>query len=65
MRALLILLGSLLVVAGLLFVGQGSGWFPYPRSSFMVGASPWVTRGAALVVLGVVLLLFASRAARR
>ncbi len=65
MRAILILLGSVLVLVGLLFVGQGSGWFPYPSRSFMVGASPWVARGAALAVSGVVLLFFGRRAGRR
>ena len=65
MRTLLILLGSVLVLVGLLFVGQGSGWFPYPRGSFMVGASPWVTRGVALAAVGVALLLFGRRAGRR
>ena len=62
--AILTLLGWVLVIAGLLFVGQGSGWFPYPRQSFMVGASPWITRGAAIAVAGCV-LLFLARIARR
>ena len=62
MRGLLILLGALLVVAGLLFVGQGSGWFPHPRRSFMVGASPWVARGALIATFGAVLLFVGRRA---
>ena len=64
MLASLLLLGSVLVLVGLLFVGQGSGWFPYPRSSFMVGASPWMARGAVIAAVGVVLLLLAHRARR-
>ena len=64
-RAILILVGSILVLVGLLFVGQGSGWFPFPQSSFMVGASAWVVRGAALAAVGVVLLLAAQRVGRR
>ncbi len=64
MRGILILLGAILLLSGLLFVGQGSGWFPYPRSSFMVGASPWAARGAVLAAVGVA-LLFASRVGRR
>ena len=65
LRGSLILLGAVLVLVGLLFVGQGSGWFPYPSSSFMVGASPWVVRGGALAATGIVLLAVAYRAGRR
>ena len=65
MRGILILLGSVMVLAGLLFAGQGAGWFPYPRSSLMVGASPWVARGAAIAAIGVVLLFLGRRAGRR
>ncbi len=54
----------MVLLAGLQFVGQGSGWFPYPRSSFMVGASPWVARGAALAAAGCVLLVVGRRLRR-
>ena len=57
MRALLAGVGALVLVAGLLFLAQGTGLFPYPRSSFMIGAHAWVWRGAALAVLGGVLIL--------
>lgn len=65
MRAILTAFGVVLVLTGLLFVGQGSGWFPYPRSSFMVGASPWTVRGAVIAAAGALLLIAAPRIGRR
>jgi hypothetical protein len=37
MRALLTLIGIVAVVSGLLFVGQGTGYIPWPSASFMIG----------------------------
>jgi hypothetical protein len=59
MRTLLRIAGTLLVVLGFLFMAQGSGYLPWPRESFMVGAGEWVYYGGGIVVLGV-LILFAS-----
>ncbi len=59
MKALL-LAGILLLALGLLFMAQGSGYFPYPAKSFMVGAVKWVYYGGAIAVVGIV-LIFASR----
>jgi len=53
-RTLLLILGIAAVLAGLVFMGQGSGWFPYPRSSFMIDQRPWLYRGAVLLVAGLV-----------
>ncbi len=60
MKLLALILGVALLVFGLLFIGQGTGVFPYPRSSFMISERPWVYRGAAMMVVGVVVIL-ASR----
>ena len=53
-RTVLLILGILAALAGLVFMGQGSGWFPYPRSSFMIDQRPWLYRGAVLFVAGLV-----------
>ena len=53
-RTVLLILGILAALAGLVFMGQGSGWFPYPRSSFMIDQRPWLYRGAVLLVAGLV-----------
>lgn len=60
MRRLLMIIGILLIVVGLIWTGQGSGYFPYPASSFMINQSPWITRGAIVAVIGLV-LVWASR----
>jgi len=51
-RTALLIAGMLAVLIGLVWVGQGSGYFPYPSTSFMVNEMPWVYRGAALAVAG-------------
>jgi hypothetical protein len=61
MRVPLTVIGIVLLLAGLVFVGQGSGYFPYPAESFMIGETRWVQYGAAIAVAGLVILLAARR----
>ena len=42
MRTLLITIGIIFLIAGLVFMGQGSGYFPYPAESFMISQTRWV-----------------------
>jgi hypothetical protein len=56
MRAALVILGIILLIAGLVFVGQGSGYFPYPASSFMIRETNWVYYGGAIAVIGSILI---------
>lgn len=49
------------LLVGLLWITQGLGYVRWPRSSFMIGQRPWADRGAALVLLGVVLGLIGRR----
>ena len=42
-------------------MGQGSGYIPWPASSFMISQSQWIYYGGALAVVGVVLIIFARR----
>jgi hypothetical protein len=46
---------------GLLFVGQGSGFIPWPASSFMISQTRWVYYGGAIAVVGLLLILLAHR----
>lgn len=48
----LLAVGSLALLMGLLWIGQGTGYFPYPRSSFMISQTPWAWRGIGLAVAG-------------
>lgn len=53
--------GILAIVIGLVWVGQGTGYFPYPAESFMINQMPWVYRGAGLAVVGVLAVLASRR----
>jgi len=55
------ILAILMIVAGLIWAAQGSGYFPYPASSFMIDQSAWIYRGAITALVGLGLLLFARR----
>jgi len=61
MRVLLQIVGVLLLLMGLLWVGQGAGLIHWPESSFMLDQRPWIWRGALLAVVGVALILVARR----
>jgi hypothetical protein len=61
MKSLLTIVGIILLLSGLIFMGQGSHYFPYPAKSFMVGASQWIYYGGGIAVVGVVLLVIAWR----
>ncbi|MGP4690797.1 hypothetical protein [Agrobacterium cavarae] len=64
LRTILSILGGLIVLMGLVWIGQGSGYFPYPASSFMINQSPWMLRGALTAVAGIILIVVARRALR-
>lgn len=65
MRLVLTILGLLMILSGLLWVAQGSGLFPYPAQSFMIGSSPWVGWGLLTAAAGVLVLWLGRRSARR
>jgi hypothetical protein len=57
MHTVLVILGAILLIAGLVFMGQGSGYFPYPASSFMINATRWIYYGGAIAILGLLLIV--------
>ena len=61
MKTVLSVLGALIVIAGLIWAAQGAGWFPYPKSSFMIDNSRWITIGLATAAVGAVLVVVARR----
>jgi hypothetical protein len=61
MKAVLIVVGIILLLGGFVFMGQGSRYFPYPAESFMVGASQWIYYGGGFAIVGLVLLVIAWR----
>jgi hypothetical protein len=61
MQTLLTLIGIVLVIMGLVFIGQGSGYFPYPASSFMISQTRWIYYGGGIAVVGILLIIVARR----
>jgi hypothetical protein len=61
MQTLVTVIGVVLLIAGLVFMGQGSGYFPYPVSSHMINQSRWIYYGAGIAVFGLLIAIFARR----
>jgi hypothetical protein len=60
-KTALLIGGIFAVLIGLVWVGQGSGYFPYPSTSYMINQMPWLYRGAALAVAGLIAVVVARR----
>jgi uncharacterized membrane protein len=56
MNKLLLILGVVALAMGLLWIGQGTGVIKWPQSSFMISQIQWAYYGAALAVVGLVLI---------
>ncbi|MBX4868449.1 hypothetical protein HJA87_11120 [Rhizobium bangladeshense] len=65
MRAIGYVIGLLMVLLGLIWIGQGSSYFPYPASSFMIAQKIWMLWGAVLAVAGIVVMVISTRLHRR
>jgi hypothetical protein len=61
MKTALTLIGVIALAMGLLWMGQGSGYIPWPASSFMISQTIWIYYGGALAVVGLVLIIFVRR----
>nr|WP_250814209.1 hypothetical protein [Neorhizobium tomejilense] len=61
LRLALTVIGVLMVVIGLIWIGQGTGAFPYPASSFMINQTPWIIRGAGVAIIGLAAIWGARR----
>ncbi|MGO4716179.1 hypothetical protein [Bradyrhizobium sp. 2TAF24] len=60
-HSLAMVLGCLALLVGAIWIGQGSGVFPYPASSFMIRQTPWAIYGGLLVLAGLVLIGWTRR----
>jgi hypothetical protein len=56
MRQAFLVCGILAVLIGLLWIGQGTGLVAWPQSSFMISQMQWAWYGAALAVVGLILI---------
>ncbi len=52
----LLIVGLLALAIGLLWIGQGTGVIAWPASSFMISQTQWAWYGAALALLGLILI---------
>ena len=60
-RNVLLSVGVMAILVGVIWIGQGTGYFPYPRSSFMINDTAWAYYGIALAVLGLVAVAVSRR----
>jgi hypothetical protein len=61
MKTGLPVIGIILALTGLVWIGQGTGTFPYPAQSFMVRQTQWAWYGAAVLVAGLAAILLSRR----
>ena len=59
MKAPLMLIGIVVLAAGLVFVGQGLGYIRWPASSFMIIEIKWAYYGGGMAVVGILLIIIA------
>ena len=60
-RRALLVIGSLIALVGLVWIGQGLGYFRYPERSGMIDQTPWAWRGLGLAVAGFGIVIVAPR----
>lgn len=61
LRALVASVGLLALLAGLLWIGQGTGMVMWPRQSFMLGDPQWAWNGLFVALGGIAAIWFARR----
>ena len=63
-KIILSIVGILAFLLGLLWMGQGTGYFPYPETSPMINQSPWIWKGAVLAIIGLAISWFSRKMLR-
>jgi hypothetical protein len=48
--------GILALLIGLVWIGQGTGMITWPQSSYMISQMQWAYYGAALAVVGLIMI---------
>jgi hypothetical protein len=59
MKAPLMLIGIVVLAAGLVFVGQGLGYIRWPASSFMISEFKRAYYGGGIAAVGILLIIIA------
>ncbi|HYA05891.1 MAG TPA: hypothetical protein VEF90_08370 [Xanthobacteraceae bacterium] len=61
MKTLLTVIGIILILAGLVWMGQGAGYIRWPAESFMISQTQWIYYGGATALVGLILIVLARR----
>ena len=61
MRIALRIAGVSAVLVGFLWIGQGSGYVPWPPESFMINQIQWGYYGIVLALLGILAIWLSYR----
>ena len=61
MKHTLLSVGVIAILVGVIWIGQGTGYFPYPGSSFMINDVAWAYYGTALAILGLIAVAVSRR----
>jgi hypothetical protein len=61
LRIITLVVGTLAVLVGLLWIGQGMGIVRWPASSFMIDVTAWAIRGGALAIGGALMIYYGRR----
>ncbi len=61
LRGLLLAIGVLALLTGLLWIGQGTGYVTWPKTSFMISQVVWAWRGGVLAIVGLAVIFGARR----
>ncbi len=61
MKTIIMIVGIVVMLMGLLWVGQGMGWIMWPETSFMLLDRKWAYIGAATAVVGLIIIGFSRR----
>jgi hypothetical protein len=61
LRIIMLVVGTIAVLIGLLWIGQGMGLVRWPASSFMIDVTAWAVRGCVLALGGVLMIVFGRR----
>ena len=64
LRMIMMVVGTLAVLMGLLWLGQGLGLVRWPASSFMIDVTAWAVRGTVLAVGGALMIYYGRRVGR-
>lgn len=64
LRIVMMVIGTLMVLMGLLWTGQGLGIIMWPSSSFMLADRQWAVNGSITALVGLAIVWFGRRLGR-